>query len=165
MHNHRAHLPSPATRRPSARPRQEAQSCPALRARHRPWPPRRAPDERAQEPSSSHAAVEPRNRHATSTPDSTASAPCKPPDALHRPVHRPAERRSAPRTDPPRSPCPDALQPAHSSHACEAQAEDRARRALGDPDRSPTCPSLCPRQTPVRSSPRVNGAVTPHYSP
>jgi hypothetical protein len=42
----------------------------------------------------------------------------------------------------------------------------KPRTAPGDPDRSPTPrPSLCLRRAPVRSSPRVNGAVTLYYSP
>jgi hypothetical protein len=57
--------------------------------------------------------------------------------------------RPCPRRRP--SPCPDALQPTHSSHAREAQAEDRARRPRPKPDAAPE-PVPAPSPRPFVSS-------------
>jgi len=59
------------------------------------------------------------------------------------------------RSNRPPAPCLDYTPSARATRAQEPT-----------PTRSqPTRPSLCPRRAPVRSSPRVNGAVTLYYSP
>jgi hypothetical protein len=62
--------------------------------------------------------------------------------------------------------------PARRSNRPPAPCLDHtpSARATRAQEPTPTCsqptrPSLCPRRAPVRSSPRVNGAVTLYYSP